>query len=87
MATYAYQFITQQGAVCGSQRVTNRDRMVRVLEEWAPKPDAFAVVLLIVGGSFKERTQLGELAVSDVFFNRRNALRFVNQLAVEEQQQ
>jgi hypothetical protein len=83
VATYAYQFITQSGAVAGSQRVTNLAHMQAALLDWTVSPDRFAISILIVGGNYQERCTLGELAVADVFFNRRDATRFVNKLVVD----
>lgn len=85
MATYAIQFITREGGIA-AQSIVNHARAHAILDAWRNQgPGTFAVSILIVGASFKERTTLGELAVADVFFNRRDALRFINQL--QEQQQ
>lgn len=79
MATFALQYITRDGGIAG-QSIVNHNRACAILSAWAPGPGNFAVSILIVGSSFQERTALGELAVSDVFFNRRDALRYVNQI-------
>lgn len=79
MATYALQFLTRDGSICG-QHVLNYSRALYTLQSWTVNSDQFAVSILIVGASFPERTALGDLAVADVFFNRRDALQFVNKL-------
>lgn len=84
MATYAVQFITSEGALEG-QTITNRVRALEMVELWEPRPLAPAVALMIVGGNFQERTALGDLAVADVFFNRRDAVRFLNRLTEKQQ--
>ena len=84
MATYAVQFLTSDGALCG-QVIMNRARAVQRIEAWMPQASEYAVAILIVGSSFKERSQLGDFAVSDVLYHRRDALRFLNVLADEEQ--
>lgn len=82
MATYAVQFITSNGALCG-QTITNRTRAVELVNNsWSGTN--IAVSILVVGGSFKERTRLGDLAVSDVFFQRKPALEFLNKLGEED---
>ncbi len=86
MATYAVQPITRHGALC-AQVILNHARTVEWLQKWTVGELWFAVSILVVGGSFQERTALGELAVADVFFNRASALRFVNQLQAKEEKQ
>lgn len=84
MATYAVQPITRQGALC-AQVILNRARAIEMLEKWTVGESWFAMSILVVGASFQERTALGELAVAEVFFNRRDAIRFVSQLLESEQ--
>lgn len=86
MATYAVQFITKEGAICG-QTITNRGRALLLADgpRWTTERAA-CVIITITANSQMERIKLRATAVSQVFHERKRAVEWIKtQLSDEEQ--
>lgn len=93
MATYAVQFITKDGAFCGSQRILNRAKAMQHVQDgdWpnirpGQKGSMGCVVITVSANSAMERTKLRNLAVSQVFHERVRAIDWLKQLLTDEEQ-
>lgn len=87
MATYAIQFITRDGAFCGSQRILNRAKAILHVQDgdWpnlrpGQKGSVGCVVITVSANSALERLKIKGTAVSQVFHERTRALDWLNKL-------
>ena len=72
MATYAVQFITREGALCG-QLITNRPRAMLAVSDH-PWVNVGCVVIVATANSSMERLKMKGTAVAQVFHERVRAM-------------
>jgi flagellar biosynthesis/type III secretory pathway ATPase len=84
MATYAVQFVTRDGALCG-QTITNRGRAILLIAgpDWTTR-QARCVVIVVTANSSMERFKMKATAISQVFHERGRAMDWLKSLGEEQ---